>query len=238
MMKQSINPYDQTFLYEFDELSDSEIDSGLELAQETFLKHKATTFSYRSELMRKVADELRSNSKKYARTITLEMGKPIAQSVAEVEKCAWVCDYYAENAVNHLRNEPVATDADNSYISYEPLGVVLAVMPWNYPFWQVFRFAAPALMAGNVGILKHASNVMKSATHIQDIFERCRAGRDKAARQSHDPFPAHDSSTRSAARAEDHDIRSKPQRRDNVVQPQHSITLPSGVIEHRQGDAR
>lgn len=170
-MKQSINPYDQALLYEFDELRDSEIDSKLQLAQEAFHIHKATSFSYRAELMRKVADELRNNAKKYARTITQEMGKPITQAVAEVEKCAWVCDYYAEYAGNHLRDEPVATDADSSYIYYEPLGVVLAVMPWNYPFWQVFRFAAPALMAGNVGILKHASNVMKSASNIQEIFE-------------------------------------------------------------------
>jgi len=102
----------------------------------------------------------------------LEMGKPISQSISEIEKCAWVCEYYAENAEKHLENEIIETDADTSYVSYEPIGVVLAVMPWNYPFWQVFRFAAPALMAGNIGVLKHASNVMQSAENIQKVFER------------------------------------------------------------------
>ena len=100
------------------------------------------------------------------------MGKPIAQALAEIEKCAWVCEYYAENAENHLAREIIETDAQKSYVSYEPIGIVLAIMPWNYPFWQVFRFAAPALMAGNIGLLKHASNVMRSANNIQKVFER------------------------------------------------------------------
>src|SRR5690606_34915647 len=94
-----------------------------------------------------------------------------SQSIAEVEKCAWVCEYYAENGGEHLANEIIETDAYKSYVSFEPLGVILAVMPWNYPFWQVFRFAAPALMAGNTAVLKHASNVMQSANNIQKIFE-------------------------------------------------------------------
>ncbi len=170
-MKQSVNPYNQEVLYEFDELRDPEIDRRLQLAQEAFEATRSTTFADRAELMRNVADQLRSESRVYAKTISLEMGKPITQAIAEVEKCAWVCDYYAENAEGHLRAEPIATDADTSYVSYEPLGVILAVMPWNYPFWQVFRFAAPALMAGNVAVLKHASNVMKSAGNIQEIFE-------------------------------------------------------------------
>ena len=169
-MKKSVNPYTREVLYEFDELREPEIDAKLELAQKAFEATRKTSFAERAEMMRKVADELRSQSHFYARTISLEMGKPITQAVAEVEKCAWVCDYYAENAEGHLRAEPIATDADSSYVSYEPLGVILAVMPWNYPFWQVFRFAAPALMAGNVALLKHASNVMKSAGHIEDIF--------------------------------------------------------------------
>ena len=99
------------------------------------------------------------------------MGKPISQAIAEVEKCAWVCEYYAENAKDQLQNEIIKTDAYKSYVSYEPLGVVLAVMPWNYPFWQVFRFAAPALMAGNIGVLKHASNVFGCALNIEKVFK-------------------------------------------------------------------
>ncbi|HET7361056.1 MAG TPA: NAD-dependent succinate-semialdehyde dehydrogenase, partial [Salinimicrobium sp.] len=111
-------------------------------------------------------------SRYYAEIITNETGKPITQSLAEIEKCAWVCDFYAENAEEQLAPQTIETDAENSYISYEPLGPILAIMPWNYPFWQVFRFAAPGLMAGNTGILKHASNVMLSANNIQKVFER------------------------------------------------------------------
>src|SRR5690606_18866075 len=129
-------------------------------------------FSERKILMLQAAEVLKSNKQEYAKLITQEMGKPIKQAIAEVEKCAWVCEYYAENAQNHLANEPVETDAYKSYISYEPIGVVLAIMPWNYPFWQVFRFAAPALMAGNVAVLKHASNVFGSALNIQKVFEK------------------------------------------------------------------
>jgi succinate-semialdehyde dehydrogenase / glutarate-semialdehyde dehydrogenase len=122
--------------------------------------------------LKNVAKELRENKNEYATTITQEMGKPITQAIAEIEKCAWVCEYYANNAEEHLSSKTIETDAKQSYISYEPIGVVLAVMPWNYPFWQVFRFAAPALMAGNIGVLKHASNVMQSAENIQKVFER------------------------------------------------------------------
>src|SRR5690606_23408490 len=122
--------------------------------------------------MLKAAQELRNNGKKYGTIISQEMGKPIAQAIAEVEKCAWVCEYYAEQAENQLKDEVIKTDADKSYVSYEPLGVVLAVMPWNFPFWQVFRFAAPALMAGNGGVLKHASNVMRSGKMIHEVSEK------------------------------------------------------------------
>tara|TARA_R110002051_G_scaffold123527_1_gene196769 strand:- start:3562 stop:4767 length:1206 start_codon:yes stop_codon:yes gene_type:complete len=122
--------------------------------------------------MLKAAEELKHNKQEYAEVISLEMGKPISQSISEIEKCAWVCEYYAENAESHLKNEVIKTDAKSSYVSFEPIGVVLAVMPWNYPFWQVFRFAAPALMAGNIGILKHASNTMKSGEMIQQVFQR------------------------------------------------------------------
>src|SRR5690606_28268400 len=117
------------------------------------------------------AKVLEDNKENFGKTISLEMGKPIRQSVAEIEKCSWVCKFYAENAQNFLSPEIIESDAYKSYVNFEPLGVVLAVMPWNFPFWQVFRFAAPALMAGNTALLKHASNVMMSAANIQKVFE-------------------------------------------------------------------
>jgi len=171
-MKESINPYNGEKLYEFKELTDKELHDKIQVAHEAFQSWKRTNFAKRSEYMLKAAEELSTNTGKYAKIMTQEMGKPISQSVAEVEKCAWVCEYYAENAEDQLQDEIIATDADKSYVSYEPLGVILAVMPWNYPLWQVFRFAAPNLMAGNVGVLKHASNVMKSAEMIAEIFEK------------------------------------------------------------------
>ena len=122
--------------------------------------------------MLRAAEILESEKKDFARLMTLEMGKPINAAVQEAEKCAWVCRYYAENAERHLADEIVETNATKSYVHFQPLGVVLAVMPWNFPFWQVFRFAAPALMAGNVGLLKHSSNVPQCALAIEDIFRR------------------------------------------------------------------
>ncbi|WP_373518365.1 NAD-dependent succinate-semialdehyde dehydrogenase [Pricia sp.] len=171
-MKESINPYNGKKLYEFKELTDKELHKKIEVAHKVFQIWKNTGFDERSKLMLKAAENLKKNTDKYAKIMTQEMGKPISQSVAEVEKCAWVCEYYAQNAEEQLQDESIDTDADTSYVSYEPLGVVLAVMPWNYPLWQVFRFAAPNLMAGNVGVLKHASNVMKSAEMIQEVFEK------------------------------------------------------------------
>lgn len=170
-MKESINPFNGEKIYEFNELSSSELDDKIKVAHECYENWKNVSFKDRSKLMHKAAKELKNNKDKYAEIITKEMGKPISQAIAEVEKCAWVCDYYAENAEDQLQDEIIETDAETSYVKYQPLGVVLAVMPWNYPFWQVFRFAAPNLMAGNVGILKHASNVMKSAEMIQEVFE-------------------------------------------------------------------
>lgn len=169
-MIQSINPYNGEKLAEHKEFSSEDIRSALGKADAAFRDWRKTTFKERASLLLNVADDLKKNSKEYARTITLEMGKPISQSIAEVEKCAWVCEYYAENGAEQLASKDIETDAKKSYISYEPLGVVLAVMPWNYPFWQVFRFVAPALMAGNVGVLKHASNVMMSANNLEKIF--------------------------------------------------------------------
>lgn len=171
-MKNSINPFTQKEIYQFKELNTAEIEGKLKLAAETFMHWRKTNFDERSRLMYKAAEELRQHKQEYAEVITQEMGKPISQAISEVEKCAWVCDYYAENAVSQLKNEIIETDAKESYVSFEPIGVVLAIMPWNYPFWQVFRFAAPALMAGNIGVLKHASNTMKSGELIEQVFNR------------------------------------------------------------------
>ncbi|WP_276166840.1 NAD-dependent succinate-semialdehyde dehydrogenase [Zobellia alginiliquefaciens] len=170
-MKESINPYSGEKLFKFNELNSSELERKVKVANECYLNWKETTYSERAILMGNAAMELRNNKRKYGEIITKEMGKPITQAMAEIEKCAWACEYYAENAEEQLQDEIIETDAETSYVHYQPLGVVLAVMPWNYPFWQVFRFAAPNLMAGNVGILKHASNVMKSAEMIQEVFE-------------------------------------------------------------------
>jgi succinate-semialdehyde dehydrogenase/glutarate-semialdehyde dehydrogenase len=171
-MLQSINPYTLKEVYSIKEFSFEQAKAAIDTADECFKSWRTRSFSKRSDHMLAAAEELKKNKETYAEDITLEMGKPISQSIAEIEKCAWVCEYYAENAERQLANKSIETDALESYVSYEPLGAVLAVMPWNYPFWQVFRFAAPALMAGNVGLLKHASNVMKSAANIEKVFSR------------------------------------------------------------------
>ncbi len=168
----SLNPYNGEELNSYKNHSKKEISEIINKADKRFYSWRETSFSDRKKLMLAAASELERNTKEYAETITLEMGKPISQAIAEVKKCAWVCKYYAENAEQQLQNELIKTDADKSYVSYEPLGVVLAIMPWNYPLWQVFRFAAPALMAGNIGILKHASNVFGCALNIEKIFKR------------------------------------------------------------------
>lgn len=166
----SVNPYTGEEIKQFTELSSAEIDKKIASAEESFQKWKNFSFEDRAKLMFSAAEELLTNKEKYAETITLEMGKPVSQARAEVEKCSWVCKYYAENASSQLASEEIRTDAEKSFIKYEPLGVVLVVMPWNYPFWQVFRFAAPALMAGNTAVLKHSSNVMLSANNIEKVF--------------------------------------------------------------------
>lgn len=168
----SINPANGETLKTFEALSDSEVDEKLERAAVTFQAYRWTSFTEREPLMIRAADILESEKSEFARLMTIEMGKPIKSAEQEVEKCAWVCRYYAENARRHLADETVVTNASKSYVRFEPLGPVLAVMPWNFPFWQVFRFAAPALMAGNVGLLKHASNVPQCALAIEDIFRR------------------------------------------------------------------
>lgn len=168
----SKNPYNGEILSEHKEFSSEEISKALGKADAAFKDWRKTSFAERSRLLLKVADVLKQNKQEYAETMTKEMGKPISQSLAEVEKCAWVCEYYAENAQQQLSEEQIKTDAKESFIRYDPLGVILAVMPWNYPFWQVFRFAAPALMAGNVCVLKHASNVMMCAANLEEIFTK------------------------------------------------------------------
>jgi len=168
----SKNPYTGEVIEEFKEYTKEEINNAIKKADDRYKTWRKVSFSEKSKLLKNAAKELRDNKQSYAEDITKEMGKPIAQALAEIEKCAWVCEYYAENAENHLAKEIIDTDAQKSYVSYEPIGIVLAIMPWNYPFWQVFRFAAPALMAGNIGLLKHASNVMRSANNIQKVFER------------------------------------------------------------------
>jgi succinate-semialdehyde dehydrogenase/glutarate-semialdehyde dehydrogenase len=168
----TINPATGETLKSFEPLTDFELDRKLELAAATFRNHRRTSFQERSQKMMRAAELLESDKDRFARIMTIEMGKPIKAAVSEAEKCAWVCRYYAEQAETFLADEAVATNATKSYIHYQPIGPVLAVMPWNFPFWQVFRFAAPALMAGNVGLLKHASNVPQCALAIEEIFLR------------------------------------------------------------------
>ncbi|HEV8587602.1 MAG TPA: NAD-dependent succinate-semialdehyde dehydrogenase [Pyrinomonadaceae bacterium] len=168
----SINPATGEVLQTFDALNEQQLEAKLARAAQTFREHRRTSFADRAEKMLRAAEILENEKKSFARTMTLEMGKPINAAVQEAEKCAWVCRYYAENAERHLADEMIQTNATKSFVRYQPLGVVLAVMPWNFPFWQVFRFAAPALMAGNVGLLKHASNVPQCALAIEDIFRR------------------------------------------------------------------
>ncbi|WGK64544.1 NAD-dependent succinate-semialdehyde dehydrogenase [Croceiramulus getboli] len=168
----TVNPYTGENLKDYKELSSAQIDKKLQQAAERFQSWRQTTYAERAALLQKAAAELKKNKEEYAKTMTEEMGKPITQSRAEIEKCAWVCEYYAETAESHLADRIIETDASKSYVSYEPIGVVLAVMPWNYPYWQVFRFIAPALMAGNIGVLKHASSVMGCGEHIERIFDR------------------------------------------------------------------
>jgi succinate-semialdehyde dehydrogenase/glutarate-semialdehyde dehydrogenase len=168
----TINPATGETLREFAPLSEAELESKLALAAETFRAHRRMSFAARAERMLRAAEILEHEKDEFARLMTIEMGKPIRSAVQETEKCAWVCRYYAETAAQHLADEMIETNATRSFVRFQPLGPVLAVMPWNFPFWQVFRFAAPALMAGNVGLLKHASNVPQCALAIEDIFTR------------------------------------------------------------------
>ncbi len=166
----TINPTTNKKLASFDLMSSSQVDTLINKAHQRYQSHRKTSYADRKKIMYKVAEYLESRKEELATTLTLEMGKTLISAKAEVEKCAWVCKYYAEHAEQFLADESVDTEAKSSYISYHPLGVLLAVMPWNYPLWQVFRFAAPAIMAGNVVLLKHASNVPQSAINIEKLF--------------------------------------------------------------------
>jgi succinate-semialdehyde dehydrogenase/glutarate-semialdehyde dehydrogenase len=170
MILRSINPYTNEVIKEFEEFPDKKVENLLIQSGEAFEKWKRTKPEYRRSLMENAAGYLRSNINEYAESITSEMGKTLKESKAEVEKCALVCEYYAKNAEGFLKDEPAETDADISYVQFEPLGTILGIMPWNFPFWQVFRFAVPTLMAGNTVLLKHASNVQICAQNIEDIF--------------------------------------------------------------------
>jgi acyl-CoA reductase-like NAD-dependent aldehyde dehydrogenase len=167
---QSVNPATEEVLETFELYSPEQIDGALEAAQQAFKHWRTTSFGERSELFHRLATYLRDHTTELARIATLEMGKPITEAEAEVVKCAWNCDYYAEHAEQFLADQPAESSATESYVAFRPLGVVLALMPWNFPYWQVFRFAAPALMAGNTTVLKHASNVSRCALEIERIF--------------------------------------------------------------------
>jgi acyl-CoA reductase-like NAD-dependent aldehyde dehydrogenase len=173
MSIQSINPTTEEVIETFEPYTTDQVNQALEQAHNAFLDWRETTFAERGALLHRVGLYLRQHKVELARLATLEMGKPIIESEAEVEKCAWNCDFYADNAEKFLADERVASNATQSYVSYLPLGVILALMPWNFPYWQVFRFAAPALMAGNTVVLKHASNVSLTALKIERIFQEC-----------------------------------------------------------------
>jgi succinate-semialdehyde dehydrogenase/glutarate-semialdehyde dehydrogenase len=168
----TINPATGQVVKTFEPLSDAQLEVKLQKAADTFLSYRKVPFAERARMMQKAAAILESEKENYARVMTTEMGKTFRSAVDEAAKCASVCRYYAENAERFLADEVVETTASRSYIRYQPLGPVLAVMPWNFPFWQVLRFAAPALMAGNVGLLKHASIVPQSALLIEEVFHK------------------------------------------------------------------
>jgi succinate-semialdehyde dehydrogenase / glutarate-semialdehyde dehydrogenase len=168
----TVNPTTGDVLKTFAPMTQAEVDHALQIAHQAFQTYRRTTFAQRSTWMQAAADCLERDKEALGKLLTLEMGKPLKAAISEVEKSAWVCRYYAENAASFLADVSITTDASHSFVCYQPLGTVLAVMPWNFPFWQVFRFAAPALMAGNVGLLKHASNVPQAALAITDIFQQ------------------------------------------------------------------
>lgn len=166
----TVNPANGKTLQTFDALTKEQIDAKLDLAVTAWKTHRTTTFEQRAVMMRRLADQLEGEDDKLARLMTIEMGKPIAAAVAEVAKCARACRYYADNAFRFLSDESAPASDGQARVIYQPLGVVLAIMPWNFPFWQVFRFVAPSLMAGNCGLLKHSSNVPQCALAIEEVI--------------------------------------------------------------------
>ena len=168
----TINPATGETLKTFEPLTDAEIETKLAVAKRAFEQYRQTPLTKRAAWMKEAARILEENKEQFGKLMTQEMGKPIKAAIAETEKCALVCRYYADNAAEFLADVPASTDASQSFVRYQPMGPILAVMPWNFPFWQVFRFAAPALMAGNVGLLKHASNVPQCAVKIEEIFRQ------------------------------------------------------------------
>lgn len=186
---QSTNPYDGKLIAEYPEMGQKEINEILHDSGQSYKSWKFSDFKLRSGYMLEVAKILKGKNKELAKVITDEMGKPLKEAIAEVLKCAWVCEYYAENAEKHLAPEIIETDAHLSKVIYQPIGTVLGIMPWNFPFWQVFRFLAPTLMAGNTALLKHASNVQGCAAQIEKVifeagfpkgvFRNLRIGSDK-----------------------------------------------------------
>src|SRR2546428_2400576 len=170
MSIRSVNPTTGEVLETFAETTPKEAERIIEDVHAAFLDWRRRPVQQRARAIGETARVLRAKKTAHARTMALEMGKPVAQGEAEVEKCAWGCEYYAQHGEEFLAAQPRQTDARRSYVRFDPLGPVLAIMPWNFPFWQVFRFAAPALVAGNVGILKHASNVPRCALEIEQVF--------------------------------------------------------------------
>lgn len=169
-MIQTQNPFNYKVIQSFQALKEKEVDQKLKNAENTFQEWQQVSFQERADLMRKIAQLLRADAERLGAIITLEMGKVIKEAKGEVEKCAWVCEYYAENAERFLLDEIIDAGEGQSFITYQPLGTVFAIMPWNFPFWQVFRYAAPTLMAGNVCVLKHAPNVPQCALAIEELF--------------------------------------------------------------------
>lgn len=169
-MIQSINPANNSLIETFEEMSIPDVQHTIDQVQTAWMQWKETPLQERCALLVRASEVLRRRRNELARIMTLEMGKPITQSFAEIDKCALVCAYYASEAETILSHECIVTDASQSYVRFDPIGIVLAVMPWNFPFWQVFRFAAPALVAGNAGLLKHASNVTRCALSIEEVF--------------------------------------------------------------------
>jgi succinate-semialdehyde dehydrogenase/glutarate-semialdehyde dehydrogenase len=171
----SINPSTEALMRDYETYTIEQCNRIIDQVNDAWHHWKTTTMDHRSELIMQVAEVLDNRRDELALLMTNEMGKPLRESRSEIEKCAWVCRYYAENAAQILKDETIGSDATRSFVAFEPLGVVLAVMPWNFPFWQVLRFAAPALMAGNAGVLKHASNVSGCALAIEEVFKQAGA---------------------------------------------------------------